>query len=384
MDKDTANSQSISQNGNASPLVSCMRSSSNSASSNGIIPQPLGAPPIAAARLNSLSNGKSATASAIPRPMSKRQILMMNGIVRDSEKSSDSDSSPDAKTPCSVGKPAEKMLARRNSSTNPFLCENSLDENVPPATIEIADETNINGNPFSTCALNKNESIQPKMFRNRSLSETESELKNLTNKISNNTSNLLKLQAGSNPFNGLKQKVKGPHMLQKTISEDFLFRKLGLNNSNTNINSNFNGANNTTGGSASASNGTWSFGRNLLTRQDSNFSLGRRNSSIFSLDLLGSLDNINLERTTSCDSVNSDSSVFVSNLDQPYTQITGSLCVGLNYDKNTITDEGLELQVSVLEAKNLICPFTVDTLDTLVRIYLVPDQAGAMQTQVSY
>lgn len=37
----------------------------------------------------------------------------------------------------------------------------------------------------------------------------------------------------------------------------------------------------------------------------------------------------------------------------------------------------------VLEAKGLICPFNVESLDTFVRIYLVPDEAAAMQTKVS-
>lgn len=43
----------------------------------------------------------------------------------------------------------------------------------------------------------------------------------------------------------------------------------------------------------------------------------------------------------------------------------------------------MDLQVSVLEAKGLILPFKVDSVDTFVRIYLVPDQAGALQTKVS-
>lgn len=43
----------------------------------------------------------------------------------------------------------------------------------------------------------------------------------------------------------------------------------------------------------------------------------------------------------------------------------------------------MDLQVSVLEAKGLVLPFKVDSVDTFVRIYLVPDQAGALQTKVS-
>lgn len=43
----------------------------------------------------------------------------------------------------------------------------------------------------------------------------------------------------------------------------------------------------------------------------------------------------------------------------------------------------INLLVTVLEAKNLIVPFKFDSLDTFVRIYLVPDQAGALQTKVN-
>lgn len=53
------------------------------------------------------------------------------------------------------------------------------------------------------------------------------------------------------------------------------------------------------------------------------------------------------------------------------------------FHRNSINDEGMELSVMVLEAKGLICPFNVESLDTFVRIYLVPDEAAAMQTKVS-
>lgn len=146
------------------------------------------------------------------------------------------------------------------------------------------------------------------------------------------SSRLLKLHNANNPFTGLTQRVKGPHMLQKTISEDYLFRKLGMVNGhhqlpNGHVNGNANGNGNGNG------NSTWCFGRSLL-RQESSISLGlgRRNSSQMSLD--GSLEGINLEHAISCDSVNSDaSSLCLDQLDQPYTQITGYLCVGLQFEK---------------------------------------------------
>lgn len=51
--------------------------------------------------------------------------------------------------------------------------------------------------------------------------------------------------------------------------------------------------------------------------------------------------------------------------------------------RNTQTDEGVELIVTVMEAKELIGPANCsDALDTFVRIYLVPDETGALQTKV--
>lgn len=49
-----------------------------------------------------------------------------------------------------------------------------------------------------------------------------------------------------------------------------------------------------------------------------------------------------------------------------------------------MTEDGAELIVTVLEAKELLRPpDTDDALDTFVRIYLVPDEERAMQTKVS-
>lgn len=50
--------------------------------------------------------------------------------------------------------------------------------------------------------------------------------------------------------------------------------------------------------------------------------------------------------------------------------------------RNTLTDEGVELVVTVMEAKELIRPANSENLDTFVRIYLVPDETGALQTKV--
>lgn len=47
-----------------------------------------------------------------------------------------------------------------------------------------------------------------------------------------------------------------------------------------------------------------------------------------------------------------------------------------------MTDEGMELILTVMEAKELIGPPNADTFDTFVRIYMVPDESGAVQTKV--
>ncbi|KAH8421492.1 hypothetical protein KR009_009688 [Drosophila setifemur] len=333
---------------------------------NGSIPQPLEAPP--PPRLTA-SASVNLSGTAIPRPIAKRQVSLQQGINGGQQQEVPPMEQPALDLAVNLEQPSQETserrtpaLKRRNSSTNPFLCEST--EQMPPNPNQeapapvscpptTAPTTQHNGNPF---------------VDSQSLS-----------------SRLMKLQnSTTNPFTGLSQRVKGPHLLQKTISEDYLFRKLGMNGSVANGNG--------PGHANGNGNGTWSFGRSLL-RQDSTLSLGmglglgRRNSSQISLDsgsgsVAGSMEGINLERAISCDSVTSDSNLFLDQLDQPYTQITGYLCIGLHYDRNSISSEGMELTVSVLEAKGLICPFSVESLDTFVRIYLVPDHPGAMQTKV--
>lgn len=54
-----------------------------------------------------------------------------------------------------------------------------------------------------------------------------------------------------------------------------------------------------------------------------------------------------------------------------------------NFRRSTMTDEGMELILTVMEAKELIGPPNADTFDTFVRIYMVPDESGAVQTKVN-
>ncbi|XP_017052098.1 uncharacterized protein LOC108095502 isoform X2 [Drosophila ficusphila] len=340
---------------------SCLRMNGSAV---GVLPQPLEAPP--PPRLTT-SASVNLTGTAIPRPIAKRQVSLQQ-VGQDKP----------LVTPAVEIERKAPALKRRNSSTNPFLCEST--EQMPPSN-PIGDPLNATMVSLESTTISAGEGSPVKLV----LPPREATPHNGNPFVESQSlsSRLMKLHnSTTNPFTGLTQRVKGPHLLQKTISEDYLFRKLGVNNGSM-ANGN--------GGAAQANgngNGTWSFGRSLL-RQDSTLSLGmglgRRNSSQISLDsgsgsVAGSLEGINLERAISCDSVTSDSTLFLDQLDQPYTQITGYLCIGLHYDN--ISNEGMELTVSVIEAKGLICPFSVESLDTFVRIYLVPDHPGAMQTKV--
>lgn len=48
-----------------------------------------------------------------------------------------------------------------------------------------------------------------------------------------------------------------------------------------------------------------------------------------------------------------------------------------------MTDEGIELVITLMEAKDLIGPSNADEFDTFVRIYLFPDDQAPLQTKVS-
>lgn len=48
-----------------------------------------------------------------------------------------------------------------------------------------------------------------------------------------------------------------------------------------------------------------------------------------------------------------------------------------------MTDEGIELVITLMEAKDLIGPSNADQFDTFVRIYMIPDDQAPLQTKVS-
>lgn len=127
-----------------------------------------------------------------------------------------------------------------------------------------------------------------KHVRNRSLSETEAGEEST------------QIKSSTNPFLNSS--------LHKTVSETYLEQY-----------------------NLSRQKQTWSFGKSL-GRQGSLKSFGSQ-SSVDSEILICSESTTNLHRAVSCESVSSESSVLLADLEQPVPPVTGHLCVGLQYDK---------------------------------------------------
>ncbi|XP_055681213.1 synaptotagmin 1 [Lutzomyia longipalpis] len=120
-----------------------------------------------------------------------------------------------------------------------------------------------------------------------------------------------------------------------------------------------------------------------LSKEKTKRNISGSQSSLSESEVSTVMSNENLYRAVSCESVSSQSSVVLADLEEPtIPSVTGYLCIGLHYDKNTISDEGVELIVTVLEAKELVGPPDAKFMDTFVRIYLVPDETGASQTKL--
>lgn len=120
----------------------------------------------------------------------------------------------------------------------------------------------------------------------------------------------------------------------------------------------------------------------ILSKQNS---VGKKSDTTNKLDTNCDTNLTALKRAVSCESVSSESSVVLGDLEQIAPPVTGSLCIGLQYDKVNATEEGCELFVTILEAKDLICTEATEGMDTFVRIYLVPDDKnnfGPLQTKV--
>lgn len=87
------------------------------------------------------------------------------------------------------------------------------------------------------------------------------------------------------------------------------------------------------------------------------------------------LDNIRIQRTMSCDSVSSDTSVVLEALESP--NINGELEIGLEYDNETE-----DLIVTIMKARDLVGPDSSVPVDSYVRVYLLPDKSTNIQTRV--
>lgn len=255
--------------------------------------------------------------------------------------------------PINLSEAAAKITNGPRSCTNPFLNGSIVipeDEHPPPpASIYIVEQEKLTSNPFApadsnyfqfngndpfakdsitnnldTCAesfLDKNVFDHPDtssefttQFRNRSMSETEAVEILTTAEITassggrRSSNDSINSSSSTNPF----RTSGGGGNLQKTLSETTLEQySVGRTNGR-------NGSN------------TWMFGRSLA-RQNSNMSLAKSMGSQSSF--ISDTGEVDLKRAMSCDSVSSESSVVLADLEVPVPTVTGLLCVGLQYDK---------------------------------------------------
>ncbi|XP_046430663.1 uncharacterized protein LOC124184703 [Neodiprion fabricii] len=91
-------------------------------------------------------------------------------------------------------------------------------------------------------------------------------------------------------------------------------------------------------------------------------------------------DESTLKRAVSCDSVCSDTSVVLGDLEE--TPIVGHLCVGLEYERWGGRGGEGDLTVSVLEARDLITSDGRPAQNTFVRVCLLPDRQTHVQTRL--
>lgn len=66
----------------------------------------------------------------------------------------------------------------------------------------------------------------------------------------------------------------------------------------------------------------------------------------------------------------------------PFFLLSFSFIHCQSFIRNTLTDEGIELVLTVMEAKELIGPSDAEQFDTFVRIYMIPEETVAQQTKV--
>ncbi|KAK2579746.1 hypothetical protein KPH14_011087 [Odynerus spinipes] len=93
-------------------------------------------------------------------------------------------------------------------------------------------------------------------------------------------------------------------------------------------------------------------------------------------------DESNLKRAISCESVCSDTSVVLNDLEE--APVAGHVCVGLEHERwgGRGTDTEGDLAVSVLEARDLVAPDGRPAQDTFARVCLLPDRQTHLQTRL--
>ncbi|KAG7206386.1 hypothetical protein KM043_003750 [Ampulex compressa] len=93
-------------------------------------------------------------------------------------------------------------------------------------------------------------------------------------------------------------------------------------------------------------------------------------------------DETNLKRAVSCESVCSDTSVVLNDLEE--APIVGHVCVGVEHERwgGRGADSEGDLAVSVLEARDLLAPDGQPAQDTFARVCLLPDRQTHVQTRL--
>ncbi|XP_017891296.1 uncharacterized protein LOC108631686 [Ceratina calcarata] len=93
-------------------------------------------------------------------------------------------------------------------------------------------------------------------------------------------------------------------------------------------------------------------------------------------------DESNLKRAISCESVCSDTSVMLNDLEE--APIVGHVCVGVQYDRwgGRGADSEGDLAVSVLEARDLVTPDDLPAQDTFARVCLLPNREMYVKTRL--
>ncbi|XP_032675698.1 uncharacterized protein LOC116846239 isoform X2 [Odontomachus brunneus] len=93
-------------------------------------------------------------------------------------------------------------------------------------------------------------------------------------------------------------------------------------------------------------------------------------------------DESTLKRAISCESVCSDTSVNLNDLEE--APIVGHICVGLEHERwgGRGSDSEGDLAVSVLEARDLVAADGSPAQDTFVRVCLLPDRQTHVQTRI--